>query len=241
MIALPIAEYYRKQGWEIHWPICREFVSHMYRVAPQIIWHPVTTDSTGYYFYDEPMRVLLEVGCDEIIPLYQALTNHPEFSQQNYFQHTKFDQYKYIRAEVPFYYKWQLKDCITRDRDREQALLEVIQDKLGGANEPYILVHVTGSTHRAEFNTEIIPKDIPAVEITEATDSVWDWCLALDQAHAVILVDSVMANIVDQLALNSDDGRYFIPRSHIGLTPVLGQHWTWIDNLQLPTASRTIA
>jgi hypothetical protein len=40
------------------------------------------------------------------------------------------------------------------------------------------------------------------------------------------MVDSVYANIVDQLGLGDD--RYFIQRSHIGLTPVQGQHWTWL-------------
>jgi len=50
--------------------------------------------------------------------------------------------------------------------------------------------------------------------------------LILERAQSLIMVDSVFSNIVDQMAIGED--RYFIQRSHIGLTPVLGQDWTWL-------------
>jgi len=53
-----------------------------------------------------------------------------------------------------------------------------------------------------------------------------DWLGVIEGAQSLIMVDSVYANLVDQLGLGDD--RYFIQRSHVGLTPVLGQHWTWL-------------
>lgn len=221
VIALPIARHYYDQGWEIYWPVVEEFVSSMAPAAPWVNWIPIPYDPPGRYFYDVPMQRLKNLKIDEIICLYQALTGHPEFSEEIYFQHTKFDQYKYIRAGVPFLKKWTLADCIIRNTDREQALYDrVIR------NPNYAVVHLQGSDYRASVDLSIIPSDWQTVEITQITDNIWDWLTILERAQSLILVDSVYANIVDQMNIGTD--RYFLRRSHIGLTPVLGQDWTWI-------------
>lgn len=239
VIALPIAHYYHQQGHEIHWPICQEFVSSFQHQAPWVNWHSVETDS-GAFFYDRPMTILQEQGCEDIIPLYQALTGQ-NFHDVNYFQHTKFDQYKYVRAGVPFIEKWNLAQCITRDLAREQELFDRICESLGSKDKPYVLVHVNGSDHRATFDTSVLPEGLPAIEITTMTDCIWDWLMTIEHAHAVICVDSVYSNIIDQMSLLDDESRYFIPRSHIGLTPVLGCHWNWLDNTNLNQQARTIS
>lgn len=238
VISLPIAHHYHKQGWEIHWPICREFIPHYYRQCPWVNWHPVETDPQGTFFLEQPREILKKLAVTEELPLYQALTGQPEFSSTPYFQHTKFDQYKYIRAGVPFKHKWQLAECVKRDRTREGQLLDKIRTEIG--NRPYILIQVQGSTHRARFDPQILPEGVAAIEVNEITDCFWDWLGAIEQAEAVILVDSVLSNVVDQLELLDDDSRYFIPRSHIGLTPVQGCHWNWIENLELDPRARTI-
>lgn len=221
VISLPIAHYYHKQGWEIYWPINEEFMTSMQPAAPWVHWIPIPFDPPGRYFYDVPMERLKNFGCDEILPLYQALTNHPEFSNEIYFQHTKFDQYKYIKAGVPFREKWNLRDCITRNPQREQALYDRVV-----TNPNYAVMHLQGWDHRAKFDTGMIPKDWQQIEITALTDNIFDWLLILERAQSLIMVDSCYANLVDQLGIGDD--LYFIPRSHIGLTPVQGQHWCWI-------------
>jgi len=221
IIALPIAHYYYKQDWEVYWPICEEFVSSMKPTAPWVHWIPIPFDRPGRYFYDIPMERLRNFGCDEIIPLYQALTGHPEFSNETYFQYTKFDQYKYIRAGVPFEQKWHLKNCITRDLNREQQLYNQVVK-----NPNYAILHLQGWDHKAQFDHSIIPQDWQQIEITPITDNLFDWITTIERAQSIIMVDSSLANLTDQLNLGDD--RYFIPRSHIGLTPVQLQHWTWI-------------
>jgi hypothetical protein len=220
VIALPIANYYKIRGYDIFWPICENFVSHFKDTAPWVNWIPVPLD-TGAFFYDSPMKLLDQYECDETIVLYQALTGH-KFHEVPYFQHTKFDQYKYIVSNVPFLEKWKLSECITRNPEREQALY----DKLV-TNENYVVMHLEGSDHRADFDTSMIPSDWQIIEISEQTDCIFDWLTILEKAQSLVMVDSVFANLIDQL--NIGDDRYFIPRSHIGLTPVLGQHWTWLE------------
>jgi len=221
VIALPIARWYADQGWDIYWPICEQFVPSFKDSAPWVKWIPIPTDPQGRFFWDVPMERLKNFKVDETLCLYQALTGHPEFSNERWFQYTKFDQYKYIQAGVPFTQKWTLDQCITRDPKREGALYDKIVK-----NPNYAVVHLEGSDHRANFDWSMIPEDWQAIEISQQSDSIWDWLKIIEGAQSIIMVDSVYANIVDQLGLGDD--RYFIQRSHIGLTPVQGQHWTWL-------------
>jgi hypothetical protein len=219
VIALPIAGYYHKQGWNILWPICEEFIPSMTRAAPWVKWIPIKPD-TGSFFYDVPMQRLKNFKCDEIICLYQALTGH-NFHDEKYFQYTKFDQYKYIKAGVPFLDKWKLAEYITRDHDREQELYDRLV-----TNPNYVVTHLKGSDVVATYDDNIIPEGWQVINIDEQTDCIWDWLTIIERAQSLIMVDSVFSNIVDQLGIGED--RYFIQRSHIGLTPVQGQDWTWL-------------
>jgi hypothetical protein len=167
------------------------------------------------------MRALKNFKCDEILPLYQALTGH-KFHEELYFQQTKFDQYKYIKAGVPFLNKWKLNECITRDLTKEQWLYDQVV-----INPQYAVVHLQGSDHRAKFDPTIIPSEWQTIEIDDTrSTSIFDWLTVLERAQSIVCVDSVYSNLVDQLSIGTD--RYFIPRSHIGLTPVLGLDWTWV-------------
>jgi len=226
IISLPIAHYYyTKENYEIFWPICKEFYPSVTNTASWINWIPIQTDN-GLFFYDTPFRLLKQKGCDEILALYQALTGHPEFTQEPYFQFTKFDQYKYFKAQVPFHYKWQLNQCITRDLKREQDLYNKLV-----TNPNYAVLHLEGSDHKTNFDRSLIPEDWQIIEISNITDNIFDWLTILEKAQSLIMIDSVFANLIDQLGIGDD--RYFIPRSHIQLTPTLGHHWTWLENPNL--------
>jgi hypothetical protein len=167
------------------------------------------------------MERLKNFKCDEILPLYQHLSNH-DFKDAAYFQYTKFDQYKYIKAGVNFLKKWQLKDCITRDTSAEDALYNKLVK-----NPNYAVLHLEGSDHKAQFDTTTIPADWQQIEITsKETHSIFNWLKILEGAESIVCVDSCAANLVDQMGVGED--LYLIARSHIGLTPVYAQPWTWL-------------
>jgi len=220
VISIPIAGHFRDQGWEIHWPVLESFIPNLQNNVPWVKWIPVPFDPPGRYFYDVPMQRLKNFKVDETLCLYQALTGH-KFHEEKYFQFTKFDQYKYIQAGIPFLNKWKLAEYITRDKVREQALYDRLV-----TNDNYVVVHRKGSDFEVDVDYSIVPEGWQTIEITEQTDCIFDWLTILERAQSLILVDSVFANLVDQLNIGED--RYFIQRSHIGLTPVLGQHWTWL-------------
>jgi len=222
VIALPIARHYYNEGHEVYWPIAEHFLPNFQQHVPWVHWVPVPYDAPGRYFYDVPVARLKNLGVTELLPLYQHLTGH-DFATEKYFQFTKFDQYKYIRAGVPFLDKWRLAECIEWDTAEEDRVYNtVVKD-----DTPYVVVHLEGSDHRGTYDPAIIPSGWNTVEIKAGiTDSIFNWRRVILGAESIIMVDSVMANLVDQMSWGSD--RYFIQRSHVGLTPVQGQHWTWI-------------
>ena len=150
----------------------------------------------------------------------------PELSQQPFFQIQHFDEFKYSKAGVPFLDKWTLGDCITRDPQREDAL----RAKVGilDKKDLYYVTHFEGSDFTASPDLSHIPPEWQRIDIKQGVaDSVFDWLSVIEGAQALIAVDSVIANMVDQLKLEVD--KYWIPRSHIHLTPVLGTQWTILD------------
>lgn len=232
VIALPIAKHYHDAGYHVHWPILDTWLNQFEEYVPWVKWIPIPQDH-GPFFYDVPLARLKNLKCDEIIPLYQALSGHVEFTQEPHFQHVKFDQCKYLRANVPFLNKWKLNECITRNLNKEQEL----KQKVLADTSNYVVAHLEGSSAKTTFDTSIIPSDWQIVEIRPIDGfSIWDWITVIDEAQSIICIDSVYANIVDQLGLGTD--RYFIPRSHIQLTPVQGQDWTWIDNPHIDKNTR---
>jgi len=221
VIAIPIAGHYHRQGWEVYWPIDEQFLPHVEHHAPWVHWIPIPVDPQGRYFYDVPLQRLKNFRCDEIIPLYQHLTGH-SFSEEKYFQHTGFDQYKYIRADVDFLAKWRLDEYITRDPAEEARVVDSLVTQAD-----YCVVHLEGSDHTAQFDPTIIPPTWQTIYIRPGlTRSIFNYRRLLEGAQSIVCVDSCIANMVDQLKIPGD--LYFIARSHIGLTPVLNSPWQWL-------------
>ncbi len=221
LIALPIARHYHDQGRNIIWPIRAEFLPSFRESVPWVSWVPVPADTQGLFLYEEPLNRLRDLGCHEWICLYQALSSHPELSDVNWFQVQKFDEFKYTRAGVPFSKKWTLGEaCVTRFKDRERALA----GKLNPEGRPYALTHLAASNYRTHLASGYLREDWLRIEIREETDSIFDWLTLMEGAEALILIDSVFANLADQLLIPVE--KYWIPRSPIFLTPVLGSKWT---------------
>ena len=224
VIALPIALYYREElGYEeVYWPICEEFVAGMQKMAPWINWIPLKTDANGSFFYWHAYNYLKYRDLDEIVCLYQYLSNMPELSDPDLFPILKFDQYKYAAAGVPFKWKGKLARCIHRDPAAEARVKEAVVKQ-----DQYIVVHLEGSDRRIPLDfSDAEAQGYQVVEIREGVcDSIADWLGVLEGAAALYLIDSCFANLVDGLDMHRD--KWFIRRSKMDLTPVLMSDWQY--------------
>lgn len=240
LIALPIARYYYEQGDEIVWPVCKEFISSVKPYVDWVTWVELDTDPSGAFFLETPLQVFekMNVDPDEALFLYQYLNVVPELTDPEMFNILKFDQYKYQMAGVPFVRKWTLDSCVTRDLDREAALIK----RLNLADR-YCVVHLTGSSARVDV--ALVKNFIdPAVQIVNIDDylepglSIFDWRGVLEGAESVVCLDSAVANMIDQLGIQGPE-LYWIRRSAWDLTPVLGQSWTIVPtNLPIKEPQR---
>lgn len=232
VIALPIAYYYYQQNYTIYWPVCEEFYNSMQSAAPYIHWIPVPTDPNGDFFVREPMRRLhnFQVPDENILWLYQYINVYPERTDLNLYAQMKFDQYKYARAELPFSLKWNLPYCITRNKQREQQLYNNLIKK-----PRYWVIQQHASDVDYQLDTTQIDPDCQIVEILPTTDNIWDWLLILEMAEGMILIDSVFANIVDQMNLNPNADRYYVRKWNRGVdgNPVFLHEWTYL-NVEIP-------
>ena len=232
IIALPIALHYHEQGYHVHWPIVDTWVEQLSAQAPWVKWIPITSDA-GPFFYDIPMERLKNFKCDEIICLYQALTGHPEFIDEPWFQHTSFDQYKYIRAGLPFKDKLRLPECITRDTARESTLHDQV---IGEDPSPYVVTHLSSSEQTVKYDPQIIPEGWRTIAISNR-GRIFDWIKIIEGSEAVIMTDSVFVNLVDGLDIQGPE-RYFIPQHHIQLSATLLGTWSYIHNPELKPQAR---
>ena len=228
VIALPIALHYHQQGKHVLWPICEEFMSTMTRVAPWVEWIPLKTDSHGNFFYFHAMGNLKYRDCEDIICLYQYLSNQPELSDPDLFPILKFDQTKYAKAGVAFKNKMRLPECITRDPAAEARVYDSVvkQDR-------YIVVHTEGSSAKINLDfSDAESQGYQVVRITEGvTDNAFDWLKVMEGAETLYLFDSVFANIADQMDLAVE--KWFIRRSKMDLTPVLLSDWHYFPLSEL--------
>jgi hypothetical protein len=225
LIALPIARHYYDEGDEIVWPVCKEFIPSLAAID-WIQWVGIDTDAQGKFFIETPLLVFKEYGVDPntSLYLYHYLNSQPQMTDPEMFNILKFDQYKYQVAGVPFMKKWTLSNCIVRDLAREKAFKESLS-----LPERYALVHLNGSSHRAELDTSWIDPAVKVIEITELSDNIFDWLTAIEDAEIVVCVDSVFSNMIDQLCIDGPD-LYWIRRSPWDLTPVLGNSWTLVPS-----------
>ncbi len=226
VIAAPIAQYFVAQGHQVLWPVSDRYQPYLAAAFPGIDFVSLAAGSAGYeslgHLYLQPMAMLRELGCDRIHCLYSHLVAGEGFTVKGAVNRRlagslKFDEYKYAVAGVPFERKWALS--IERDVVREQALLARLDLK-----GEYVLIHEQGSNFKVEVNPgEAITRDHRIVRIEPLTGNPFDWLGVIESAAMLFLIDSVFANLVEQLGIGRN--KTLILRSGIQSTPVFRSDW----------------
>ena len=224
VIAIPIADAFLQEGYDVIWPIDQTLVSMFSSARPDITF-PGVPMCDGYFF-DAPLKLLQERDCERIIPLYNFFDKKAIYDER--LAHSlKFDEYKYAVAGVPFSRKWNLK--IHRNQQREEDLYRRVNP--GGE---YVCLHDSASNFRlgSAIPTELIG-DRKLVRIEPLTDNPFDWLLTLERASRLILIDSCFSNLVEQL--NFPNEKYLILRSPMKETPIYKNGWKFLYVTQIET------
>jgi hypothetical protein len=223
IIALPIAKYFHVDGNEIFWPIAEEYLASFQEVVPWVNWIGVPKNAPDF-FYQTPHDLLAERNVDKTITLYNFLSSHPDLPNALLHDALTFDQYKYAISNVPFSLKWSLADCLIRNPIREGNLFNKLV-----AQEKYIVIHEEGSNATKKFNLgDAQENGYQIIKISQITDNIFDWLKILEHAQGLALIDSVFANLVEQLNIGSNIPRFFGVRSNVFNTPVLLGKWIYV-------------
>ena len=215
IIALPIARYFVDRGNEVLWPIHEDFVPSFRDAAPYVEFISVKKEGVNS-MYEVPLECLKSRGCERIIALYSFLRHRPDIINAKFAESFRFDEYKYAVAGVPFREKWNLQ--IVRNSERESRLF---QDVVTSSN--FIVCHLQASNVRAKLDAKAIAGDREIVQITNRTESIFDWLAVIERASLRVMIDSCFSNLTEQLRIPGS--KIFIRRSQMSLTPVMLSDW----------------
>ena len=217
IICMPIAYYYFNKGYKVFWPIDKNIISNFVGYCDYIEFIPIDNHC------DVARQVCIkQCSCNHIIDLSFTLPGSwDNFNTQYYKENelvTKFDKIKFDIADVPFDEKWNLQ--INRNIAKEQSLYK----QLNPNNEEYVILQWRGSDYYKKIEIQDI-KHIKQIKIQSITNSIFDWTLLLEKAKAFVLIDSSVANLVEQLKLPQP--KIFLARQHA--RPTHKQHWKVIE------------
>lgn len=230
VVAIPIAYHFiRQRGDQVYWPIDATYLKHFELYFPEINWLPVIPEesagldpaSSVRYYLDEPIERLTAAGVtkDNIKVLYQQVTMFYGPGQAPLSAAMKFDEIKYAIAGVPLKQKWNLDTMLRRHRDREESLFNQKWPR-----QPYCISHLEGSDQSIDEQVLApLSHGMPVVKITLGCD-IWDWLTLIERASRIVCIDSVYANIIDMLGIQTPKVLFFRAKSP---PPVLREKWQY--------------
>lgn len=255
IIAMPIAQAYFDLGHEVAFALDDRFCESFSYAFPDIIFKPVPFSEfkpelgiSNPYWYELPKKLLMDFKIPEqniiSFPYHEShmLQNNqiPEFMmnqikkrisgpyeqkmfEMELFNQLKFDEFKYATADVPFEYKWKLR--VNRNEKRES----ILSDRFLSTTKKNVVMHLEGSNIKLEPSIfeNLNLDEYNVINITgDITNNLFDWIGVLEKSDVIVTLDSVFTNLIDQLRLPNT--KYFIKRSGINMTPVLGSGWQYL-------------
>lgn len=217
IVCLPIARYYSNKGYKVFWPIDKNIISNFVGYCDYVEFIPID------FHCDIARQVCLkQCWCNHLLDLSFTLPGSWDNFNTKYYKENestiKFDQLKYEIADIPFEEKWNLQ--ITRNESKEKELFL----QLNPTKEEYVVVQWRGSDYFKQIKIQDID-NIKQIEVQPITNSVFDWIYVLEKAKGFVLVDSSVANLVEQLKLPQP--KMFLARQPA--RPTHNQHWKVIE------------
>lgn len=190
IICLPIAKYYYDLGYTVYWPIFKNFTKMLCERVDYVNFLPVTNDV--YQCISHAKGAFINYNVEKVLDL--AATFPGSSVTEEYvklgdgYGDEKFDEFKYRKANVPFEQKWNLHYKRNLIEEENVYNLYVKQSN-------YDLISLKHS--QGELNVKIESKN-QVITLNE-NHNIFDWRKIIENASTIALVDSAMANLVEQL------------------------------------------
>jgi hypothetical protein len=166
-----------------------------------------------------PLAYVNQLGPSKTFTLYSHLGTL-ELGNRELANSLKFDEYKYAVCEVPFAEKWNLQ--IRRNVAQESLIARQLPEK-----QSYCILHEQGGegSNLTKALGHLYPESEYGkhIRISSITSSPFDWLLAFENANTLAFIDSLHANLAEQL--NITTRKYLHLRSPVSFTPVFKNGW----------------
>lgn len=213
IICLPIAKHYHDLGYKVIWPVFAKYCKDVQSVVDYVHFIPVTDNV--YHCVREAKDVLSRYS--DIMTFDIAATFPGSECTEEYvtlgdgFGSESFDQFKYRKCDVTFDKKWQLD--IKRRIEDEEAVYNMYVN-----SEKY---NVAGLSHSKGHIPLKIESINPTIYINES-HNFFSWIKVLENANNIVMVDSAMSNLIEQLNLPNKKTLITKPRQPL---PVYKNNW----------------
>ena len=192
LICAPIAKYYSDKGYRVVWPIFENYYRMISDAIDYADFYPVTKDV--YQSVGEAHAVFKKHNINNILDI--AATFPGSECTEEYVNcgdglgQETFDMFKYRKANVPFEEKWNL--VYKRNIPEEDKVFSYIVK-----HTPYDIIGTKFSG--GDLNLKFDSKH----NIVKFTDefSIFHWRKVFEDAKHIALVDSAMANFIEQINL----------------------------------------
>lgn len=189
-ICLPIAKFYKEQGFIVTWPIFENYISMFTEAVDYVNFLPVASDvyncvwqARGTFMNYEVTNIL------DLAATFPGSTVTERYvTEGDGLGKEKFDEFKYKIAKVPFDRKWTLDYKRNLKAEEELYNLYVKSDK-------YDVVSLTHS--RGKVN-KVIESKHQLIELNEKHNLLY-WRKIFENAQNICLVDSAVSNFVEQI------------------------------------------
>jgi len=232
IISLPIGKYYHDKGYEVLWPIMKNYYEMFNEAAGHYIKFIPILDSFGFAI-NLSRGVLIENNPNEIINLsFNVGTFNDENSINFKKSKLRFDEFIYYLAEVPFEHKWNLE--IRRNIEAENRLFEKkIKTPKYSVGHFDVEYNKYGwqkgiSTRQGYYNLckKYISNNLIELLPDKEFPSLFYWIKILQNSEELFLADSSPLNLVE--GLNLTNKKNLLLRSSAKETPILKNRYNII-------------
>jgi len=194
IICLPIAKHYANMGYSVIWPVFDVYYKMVKEVIDYVEFIPVTSN-----VYECVNQSIVELKNRDVHKTYDIAATFPGSSCTDEYValgdglgDVKFDLFKYNKCNVPFELKWKLE--YNRNEIKEN---EIVQALVKQNNYDVVSIKHSRGTLPVKFESKN-----QIININEDYN-IFHWRKLLQNAACIALVDSAMANFVEQLNLTN--------------------------------------
>src|ERR1035437_4308411 len=210
-ICLPISYHYHALGYEVKWPIFKQYAfvqAYVDYVNFDVLKESVDTQEDISRAIEKCYRQI--PGCENLDICFGFIINHNDKKWAKI--DLSFDAFKYSLAGLDISEKFKLK--INRNYKKESELVDML------VKEPFYFVHDVGSNYNYDFKL-----DFTVIKYRHIDGfTMIDWLGIVEKAEKCFFVDSSFLNLVNGLGLVKGK-RFFKRKSGPKFTRILDDDW----------------